>query len=137
MSGKIYTDIRVFYIASTHHHLDRISKGIEKFLPNLLGFLWYDGNLATLTADDLMPFPELQMFGIYGNKLVSLDADVFKHTPKLELLYVTFNLLEHVGFGLLDGLNYLSHAYFQGNPCITFGAETPEAIQELKIKLQN
>ena len=116
---------------------NRIVKGIEKFFPNLRVFYWDFGNLTTLTADDLKPFPELQALHVQYNKLVSLDGDLFKYTPKLRWIDFDKNLLENVGIGLLDGLNNLTSAWFINNPCIDMEAETPAAIQELKLKLQN
>lgn len=133
--GETNEDVKALYISS--YQLNRIPKGIEEFFPNLIIFGWTLGDLTTLTADDLKPFPELQLFYAQGNKLVSLDGDLFKYTPKLILISFGSNLLEHVGLGLLDGLNKLTLAYFSGNPCINVKARTPGAIQELKLKLQN
>lgn len=130
-------DVRVLYISSTPPHVNRISKGIVTFFPNLTVFAWGHGSLTILTADDLEPFPELQAFYVNDNRLVSLDEKLFKNTPKLRLVNFEFNLLKHVDFGLLDSLNNLTRAEFEYNPCINVKAETPAAIQELKFKLQS
>lgn len=136
-SGKTNEDVKGFEIESNHQHLNRIPKGIEKFFPNLIAFVWYDGNLTTLIADDLKPFPKLQLFSALINKLVSVDGYLFKHTPTLKVIYLNVNLLENVGFGLLDGLNNLTNAYFQNNSCIHWIANSPATIQELNLKLRN
>lgn len=136
-SGRTNADVKAFVITSSHQHLNRIPKGIEKIFPNLLVFAWEAGNLTTLTADDLEAFPELQFLYVDINKLVSLNDDLFKHTPKLRYIEFSTNLLERVGLGLLDRLSNLTHASFNDNSCINFNGTSPAAIQELKFKLQN
>lgn len=136
-SGRSNTDVKAFTIYTDHEHLNRIPKGLGNFFPNLILFLWNYGSLTTLAADDLKPFPELQVFYAKNNKLVSIDGDLFMHSPNLILVDLQSNLLDHVGFGLLDGLNNLTSANFENNSCISVNAETPATIQELKLQLQN
>lgn len=135
-SGRTNDDVTAFWIESGHQHLNRIPKGIEKNFPNLIGFVWSYGSLTTLKADDLKPFPNLVIFSVIYNKLASLDGDLFKHTPKLENINFDNNLLEHVGFGLLDGLNNLTDASFKRNPCIDMDTFLSATLQELKEELQ-
>lgn len=135
LKGKSNDDVKAldFYLPLPH---SRIPKGIEKFFPNLIGFQWNSRNLETFTSNDIKPFPELQVLSIWGNKLISLDGDSFKHTPKLVFVQFSANLLEHVGYDLLQELNDLTYVYFSFNPCIDMLAETPESIAKLKVKLQ-
>lgn len=137
LSEKTNVDVKAFYMFSGHSHLNRIPKEINKFFPNLIALAWTFGNLTALTAEDLEPFPELQVLYAGGNKLVSLEGDLFKHTPKLEFIYFELSWIAHVGFGLLDSLSNLKYAHFGNNRCIDAFAEHSAQIQELKIKLQN
>lgn len=137
LSEKTNADVTAFWIESNHGEYDRIPRGLNQFFPNLLVFVWQFGNLTTLEADDLEPFPVLREIWLPNNKLFALDGDLFKHTPQLGFIYFDYNRITHVGFGLLDGLNSLIYAYFQGNPCINAFADDSEQIPELKLKLQN
>lgn len=72
---------------------------------------------------------------ISQNKLVSINGDLFAHTPRIQRLQFEENQIEHVGSGLLDDLEKLEYANFEGNPCISTLAQTPEGIVELKLQL--
>lgn len=135
--GKSDADVKAFHIQSSHEHLNRIPKGINKFFPNLIYLGWMEGNLTILSADDLEPFPGLKILWLRSNELVSLDGDLFKHTPKLLLINLSLNRLKHVGFGLFDGFsNNSTGAIFHLNPC--FDYITPGyTLEKLKLILHN
>lgn len=136
LSGYINSDVHCIKVRYDQLQLTRLPQGIETFLPNLLIFQWEYGNLASITSDDLQPFPNLQFISLAYNKLTSLDGNLFVHTPKLVEIYFTMNLLENVDDGLLDGLSNLKAANFKGNTCITYFANT-EIMRQLKIMLSN
>lgn len=133
LSGYTNADVEGF---SVQHDklLNRLPKGIEKFFPILAGLDWRLGSLTSLTSEDLKPFPKLQMILLGSNKLTSLDGDLFVYSPEMHYISFDNNLLESIGYGLLDDLNKLTNAYFNGNPCINV-ATPPQTIQELKVKL--
>lgn len=134
--GKSNEDVKVFNYRNDRLQLQRIPGGLGNIFPNLIALLWLNGGLTTITADDLKPFGDLRMIYLENNKLVSLAGDLFKNTPKLVGVYLQNNLLQHVGYNLLHGLNDLEKADFLSNPCINVIAQTPEAIQELNRHLQ-
>lgn len=134
--GRSNADVLGLSLNPDSTKFDHIPKGLENFFPNLLGFQWVNGNLQGVSADDLKPFRNLQIFRVYHNKLTSLDDDLFKHTSKLREISFSSNHLEHIGLGLLDSLNDLTSIYFSNNPCINFYATKPVEIQELKLKLK-
>lgn len=139
-TGKSNADVKGFIIGKSDLPFTRIPEGIGNYFPNLLGFQWVNANFPTLIADDLKLFPHLQVLAFFHNKIVSLDSDLFKYTPKLRFFNFGSNLLENVGCKILDGLNDLTNAYFDGNPGvpgINVRATTPEAIQELRLNLQS
>lgn len=127
-------DVIVFQI-DHETHLSRIPRGIENFFPDLVMIRWAGGVLTAVTADDLEPFVNLQILVLSFNHIVSLDSDLFKHNQKLEFLSFDNNLLEHVGDGLLTGMNLLTDVFFRNNPCIDMYARTEEQMGKLKDAL--
>lgn len=112
-------------------------KNIHAFFPNLSAIAWVNGTLKSFTAADLMPFgATLQVFSLYRNKLTSLSGDLFKHTPKLKLVYFNYNMIETVGEDLLTNLKELTNIYFEFNVCINMNANTqPELVDLQEILL--
>lgn len=120
---------------SNQDSLATIPAGIENFFANLERFFWWNGNISTIDSSAFEPFKSLSILELGGNKLVSLEGDLFKHTPNLHEIYFDFNLLEHVGHDLLSGLTELVRVDFRRNPCIDKHATTPQTIQELNDQL--
>lgn len=138
LEGKRNADVIGFSLYHDQQQLlTRLPKGIEKFFPNLVAFVWQDGNLRTMSSDDFKPFPNLLVTSFKSNKLTVLDGTLFVHTPMLAIMSFDDNLLQNVGYGFLDGFKTLTTAYLSGNPCINLNATTPQAIQQLKIELLN
>lgn len=136
-NGKTNADVKCFHLFSGHLQFNRIPMGIERFFSNLNGIRWSEGNLTSLNANDLKPFPGLEEIRFSNNKLISLDADLLIHTPKLRWIFFENILLENAGYGVLDSMYNLTNAYFGGNPCINMNAVMPEAIQILKQNLKD
>lgn len=117
-----------------------LPQGFETFFPDLVAFDWSSwGNLTSITKNDLMPFPNLQYLNLARNALSSLDGDLFAGTPMLRYIDLSNNLLQNVGYGLLDNLNRLTSAYFDGNPCIKLEKYMASAagIQALRVDLRD
>lgn len=128
------TDVEVLGVVDIDI-LRRIPRNIEMFFDNLIIMHWETKALEFINADDLKPFPNLKVFAIFDSMILSLDGDLFKHTPKLQIIFFTFNRIQHVGHDLLTDLNDLTEAYFESNPCISESAQTLEAVQQLNIQL--
>lgn len=126
-------DVRVFQLSHITR-LEAIPEGIVSFFPDLIGFRWEDDNLTRITANDLVPFPDLMSLSLWNNKLKSLDADLFKHTQKLVYINFSGNPIEEVGYGILDDMNVLE-AYFQLSNCIDFIARGASAMFQMKVLL--
>lgn len=127
------SDVRVFQL-SHMTRLESLPEGIVSFFPNLVGFRWEDDNLTQISANDLIPFPDLQVLSLWNNKLRSLHADLFKHTQKLIYINFSKNPIEEVGYGILDDINVLE-AYFQLSNCIDFIARGANAMFQMKVLL--
>lgn len=136
MPERLDADVRGFFLIEDELQLSQLPKGVDRFFPFLTLYQWMNGNLSSIESADLKPFPDLEIILLPSNKLTSLEGNLFKYTPRIYNIGFQLNLLEKVGEGLLDDLNFLTIAHFYYNPCISFGAETPEAIQELKNKLR-
>jgi hypothetical protein len=134
LDGKVNADV-VFLSLFLSANLSHMSTNIESFFPNLRGISWYSVNLRFISAEDLKPFPNIVTFAVTTNKLVTIDGDLFKYTPKLQWIVFANNLIEHVGENLLTDLKDLVHVHFGNNVCIAFMANTPEALVELKQML--
>lgn len=75
LAGKVDIDVR--FLVTYNQNLDFVPKKIDSFFPNLQ----VSCEFFSLSADDLKQFPNLIVFDVEGNKLVSVESDVFKSTP--------------------------------------------------------
>lgn len=131
---KSDADVKGFFV-NFDQVVHRIPKGIELFFPNLLALQWYYGNLTTLAAVDLQPFPSLKHAFFGWNKIMSIDGDLFRSTPNISEIYLNNNRIQNVGFNLLTSLNELRFVDFRVNTCTSSFAETSEAIHQLNTQL--
>lgn len=109
--------------------------GIEKFFKNLIGIAVQKSGLKKITKADLKPFGELRSISLFGNGLTSLESNLFMFNPKLKLVSVFNNQLQHVSGNVFDGINHLERAYFSSNPCINEDVISSDKIEQLKCKL--
>lgn len=124
-------DVRGFFLNQNHPY-DRMFRRINNFFPFLVHFAWLNGILSTLTINDLEQFQTVRQFNFLGNRLVSLDSDLFLHNPNLDMIGFGNNQISNVGIGLLDSVHDTTTAWFHGNPCIDMNALTVAAFQELR-----
>ena len=126
-----YYDVKSFYIYLSP--LCRfVPAGITNYFRNLTVLVIAQTGLKTVSKTDLQPFKSLRGLYLEKNEIEVLDADLFEHNPKIQELNFNQNLLEHIGFDILDPLINLKHADFFNNPCIDFGAANEREIQILK-----
>ena len=114
---------------------NRIPTNLKDFFPNLIGIYFWRGNITTISAEDLQPFPNLRIFGIESHRLVTIDGNLFKHTPRVQIVMLSDNLIENVGLNLLTGLTNLNIAVFLRNTCINSFADTPAGLENLRNEL--
>lgn len=133
--GLSNSDVGGLWVMDDVTELSRLPKNIERFFPTLIVLFWDNGNLRSITADDLQPFPELRLFAVFQNNLISIDGALFQHTRKLNYIDLASNRIDNVGSGLLDNLNELIELDFSLNSCINANATTPQGIQLIKQKL--
>lgn len=116
---------------------DKIPLDIIKFFPNLLGLFVKDCKMRNVTKMDLKPFSKLKYLSLYGNFLEVIENDLFDYTPDLVFINFTWNRLKHIGSNILDTLNHLQMALFNGNICISQDVVhgSKEELKKLKQNL--
>lgn len=128
--GRTNSDVRMLLVHD-QVHLNSIPRNIETFFANLIGLEFFNGRILTISNEELRVFPNLQLFNMQTNLLTSLDGNIFTQNPRLQWIGLSENRLQRVGFGLLNGLNVLTTAFFLRNPCIDQQATTPPELSEL------
>ena len=114
---------------------NRIPTNLKDFFPNLIGIYFWRGMITIISAEDLQPFPNLRVFGIESHRLVTIDGNLFKHTPRVQIVLLSNNLIQNVGHDLLTGLTNLNTVVFLRNICINSFADTPASMQILRNQL--
>lgn len=110
-------------------------RNLEDFFPNLDFILIENDQLTSISSEDLAPWPNLAVFVAAYNSIESLDSDLFQHSSKLVQISFSNNFIQNVGLNLLSNLNEVAWIDFRNNPCINTVADTPQAIENLKILL--
>lgn len=133
-NGRTNEDVKML-VADDQFVLTQFPRGVGNFFPDLLGISAFGGNIETITSDDLEPFPNLQLLNLRMQKLVTLEGDLLQNNLQLQWINFSDNLLEGVENGLLNGLNNLSIAFFNRNPCASLQAASREEMQNLQSQL--
>lgn len=133
-AGKTNANVAAFSVKSPNT-MTVLPKGIEIIFSNLAALRWVDGNIQTVTSDDLEPFRNLLVLVLNGNQIVTLDSELFEHTRSVRAIYFSDNLLLHVGHGLFDGLDDLEYAQFLRNTCGSFSAYNAAQVRDLNLRL--
>lgn len=133
-TGRNNSDVKMLLVHD-QMQLKSIPGNMEKFFPNLYGLEFLNGNIETVTAADLKPFPDLKLLNLGFQKLVVLESDLLQDTPKLEWINFSSNLLKVIGSGLLTGLSELSTAFFLRNPCVSLQSLSHETMPNLQLLL--
>lgn len=134
LPGRSNADVEMLNVRN-QLSLTRLPKRIDNFFPNLVGLQWIFGGLSTISADDLKPFPNLQILSLYLNKFVTLDGGLLQNSLKLQWINLNDNSVEHVRPNFLDNLRELRTVHLQRNRCVNISASTQEALQALKVHL--
>lgn len=125
------TNDDVKFLAVEFQNLPFIPGNIDSFFPNVRGIEWLSSNLTSISAADLEQFPELLLFSVEHNNLISIDGDLFQHNPLLRWINFSRNQIQHVGLNLFRDLNDLRELYFFNNPCASATARNREDVLSL------
>lgn len=118
-----------------HYSYTKIPSGIDGFFPNLTALQFWGGGFTSLSAEDLKPFPNLLLFVVGWNKLVTVNGDLFRYTPQLRTVDFSGNRIETVGIYVLAELTDLKSVDFTSNSCIHNKAVGRTEIEILKTDL--
>lgn len=132
-SGKSNDDAEYLYI--NQQNLASVPEGIDVFFKNLDALLVRSSSLASISANDLRPFPRLLFLYLDRNQLTTIDGDLFTYTPLVQLVYFSSNQIQHIGHGLVTSLNSLRTLNFKNNVCINQSAVGREDILLLAPRL--
>lgn len=103
--------------------MDHFPSNMATIFPDLIGIDWIDGNLKTLSPSDLSPYPNLIFLHLGMNMIRKLDGNTFQNNRKLQFLELSFNNIQEIGPGLLNGLNNLTNIVFYTNICTGIGSQ--------------
>lgn len=132
--GKSFEDVKA--LSATRENVqEQFPKGIELFFPNLIVIRFSNGNLKSITAEDLRPFPLLKVLSLNANRILALDGDLFKYSHYLNWVTFEGNSISNVGRDILNDLSQLMHANFEKNICISASASSPEELANLKLRM--
>lgn len=134
LSGKSNEDVKgvVTYRSS---EFTQIPLGMETFFPDLKLIQFWYGNISSVVAEHLRPFPNLVYLSLPVNHITSLDTDLFKYTTKIKDFVIPSNKIQRVGENIFSNLPELRWVNFLSNPCFSYYADTPEQLQYLKNSL--
>jgi Leucine rich repeat len=135
MTEKTNSDVKTITV-QYQVNLLQMPKNIETFFPNLIRIQFWNGNISSISVDDLKAFPNLQVLSFGVNLLTSLDGNLFIYNPKLQWISFSGNKITNVGYDLLLGLDELRTVNFNFNTCINKFASTPSQLIELKNLLR-
>lgn len=113
-------DFSITEIEKNFEKLKYFPGNISSFFPNLREiFISVENDIEEISAKDLEPFSELDMFSLKKSKIRSLPGDLFKYNKNLmEIGFMWNNQLEHIGSNLFDNLPHLTWIWFYENKCI-------------------
>lgn len=114
--GMINSNVEALEVKN--QDINRIPSNINAFFANIKALQWQKSKMLTITNDDLEQFPNLIYLDLESNLFTSLESELFSGTRHLAYISFSSNKLEQIGFGLLTGLDGLTEAWFQSNPCI-------------------
>lgn len=115
--------------------LNKIPEKIGDFFPGIIQIQWQMGNLTSLTSDDLKQFRFLRSLSLRGQKITTLDGNLFQNN--LEMIEINFgsNQIIKVGDNLITNLKNLTSVDFMGNRCVSFTARTSSDMPILSLHL--
>lgn len=119
-----------------HQRITTIPKKIETFFPALKILDFENSDISTVSKDDLLPFPLLETIDFENNKLTAIPSDFFEFVPLLKSANFRRNKITSVGTQLLKPTPLLKVVDLRDNPCMSFLADNPEKIEELKQLLR-
>jgi Leucine rich repeat len=127
MSNDDVTAIDFYY-----QNTPTIPKGFDKIFPNLKQIDLNKSGLKSLTAEDLKPYPGLEMVFIRNNPdLLSVDNDLFVNNPAIKYVDFSDNKNLVLPQDVFKSLPNLVEVFLNGEPCAYMQNQDPELQSKL------
>lgn len=89
-------------------------RDLAMIFPNI-DHIAINGGLQQISKDDLAGYENLKFLDLQGCEIKTVPNDLFVNTPKLEVVYFSYNRIAIIGQDLLDPLQNLKYIDFRGN----------------------
>lgn len=109
--------------------------GFANFFPSVVALSVVNSNLKVIRKRDLGPFNMLVSLMLYGNRLESLDLDVFHENPKLSFIDLSNNDFKYLDWKTFEPLTKLLVLDLSSNHCINMKAKNATAMADLKTEI--
>lgn len=153
-SGTIVFDAEnndtITAVHATHHFNDQENMDVQGLIISSQGMEYFPMNIGSIFPDlkvinfplnfissvtnkHLIPFPGLEFLALFGNRIESLDSDIFSGLNALKFINLGRNRIKHVGQNIF--LPGTAHVYLYSNSCIDRDAVTKLELTHLRFSL--
>lgn len=130
-----YNNDLVAALSINDQSINFMPREFDRFFPNIAGLEIANSNLKVIRKRDLSPFSLLQTILMHGNRLESLDLDVFEGNPQLSYIYMANNDFKHLDPRTFESLTMLKDLDLSSNRCINIRATTPQQLAEVNAEI--
>lgn len=128
-NGVSIDEIKVVCIHETTCHY--FPKGIEKIFKNLVALQVTYSGLKSITQENLKPFTRLRGLWLNDNNLISLEPNLFRFNPMLEIVRFDSNRLRVISIDIFDFTPKLTETHFTDNVCTSKVGKTKAQINQI------
>lgn len=114
-------------------NMEFFPENIDAIFPNIKLLNFPLNSISHVSNAHLIPFPNLEFLALYGNKITSLDSDLFSGLNALKFINLGRNGIKHIGHDFI--LPKFGEIYFYLNACIDEDAITAGQITLLRLSL--
>jgi hypothetical protein len=133
MDWQRNSHVGMLMVMDMNQTLNQIPRGVGTFFTGIVSLYWPQGNITTLTREDLEQFPFLRSLNMMGQKLRTLDGNLFQNHLEMMEIDFSMNELMYIGADLILNLRNLSSAMFLGNRCIYSFAMQAVDVSRLSV----
>lgn len=103
------SDVKWFVLTNAQNlRVDHFPSNMATIFPNLVGIIWVDSRLKSISPADLSPYPSLIFFAVSRNMIRKLDGKLFQNNKKLQQIDYELNAIQEIGPGLLNALTWIN-----------------------------
>lgn len=128
--GKTFDDVEAFDI--TKGTVIKFPQNLEKFFPNLKAIMVNNNLITHICNHDLISHPKLEILSLSGNRIVSLDGDLFDGLSNLKVILFETNLIKHIGHDIKFPKLKVN---LMTNVCISKSASSKKDIESLQFEV--